>query len=190
MVHLASVVATLAGAGAIVAILWSMVLDGSRSVPLVALTSLVLTTPLLLLSVGVDGFAIKSIADRWAHAGGGDRDLLLAAGTAVRSVDVGLLNLVMIGQFGLTAILLGVACWTSAVYGKPLGLIAVAAGTTGGLCGTLQAVSGRLTTVSYLGLLTVSLGLFTVWLILASFALWRRAPDLVPGTRPTSVARQ
>lgn len=190
VVHLVSVVATLAGAGAIVAILWSMVLDGSRPAPLIALTSLVLTTPVLLLSVGIDGFAIKSIADRWADAAAGDRELLLTAGTALRSVDVAVLNVVMIGQFGVTAFLLGVASWTSPLYGKRLGLVALAAGATGGLCGVLQALSGRLTTVSYLGLLTASLALFTVWLVLASFVLLRRAPDVVGGGRPTTVARQ
>jgi hypothetical protein len=180
LVHLASIFATLIGVTAIVAILWSMVLGGSTRWPFIALVSLVLTTPVLLLSVGLDGFAIKSVADRWADAAGGDRQTLLAAATALRSVDVAVLDLVMVGQFGLTAILLGVASWTSTVYGKPLGLVAVAAGLTGLLCGALQALSGRLTTFSYLVVLTASLALFTIWLALASTVLWRQAERLAP----------
>ncbi|MCA1703688.1 MAG: hypothetical protein LC808_10685, partial [Actinobacteria bacterium] len=57
LVHLASVFATVIGAAGIVAILWSMVLAGSGRWPVVALVSLVITTPILLLSVGLDGFA-------------------------------------------------------------------------------------------------------------------------------------
>lgn len=175
LVHLGSVAATLAGAVAIVAILWSMVLAGSRRWPVVALVSLVFTTPILLMSVGLDGFAIKSVADRWAHAGAADRQSLLTAATALRSVDVAVLDLVMIGQFGITTILLGVASWTTSEYGKRLGAMAIVAGATGLASGVIQALSGRLTTFSYLVLLTLSLAVFTVWLIVASFVLWRRA---------------
>jgi hypothetical protein len=180
VVHLASIVATLVGVMAIVVILWSMVLEGSRRWPFIALLSLVVTTPVLLLSVGLDGFAIKSVADRWADARGGDRQTLLAAATALRSVDVAVLDLVMVGQFGLTAILLGVASWTSTLYGKPLGLVAIAGGATGLACGAIQALSGRLTAFSYLVLLSASLALFTIWLTLASVVLWRTA---APGIR-------
>jgi hypothetical protein len=145
----------------------------------IALVLLVLTTPILLLSVGLDGFAIKSVADRWAHAAAGDRDMLLAAATALRSVDVAVLDVVMIGQFGVTAILLGLASWSSAVYGKQLGLVAIAGGTLGVVSGVVQALSGRLTTFSYLVVLTASLALFTIWLALASFVLWRKAEELL-----------
>ena len=185
VVHLASVAATLIGVAAIVAILWSMVLTGPSRWPVVAFVLVVLTTPILLLSVGLDGFAIKSIADRWANASGADRDMLLTAATALRTIDVVVLDIVMIGQFGLTAIVLGVASWSSAAYGRWIGLIAIAGGALGVLCGVIQALSGRLTAFSYLVLLTASLALFTVWLILASFVLWRRADDLGRG-RPVA----
>ena len=171
--------ATLVGVAAIVAILWSMMLRGSSRWPAIALVVLAITTPILLLSVGLDGFAIKAIADRWADAGG-DRETLAAAAVALRGADIAVLDVVMIGQFGLTAILLGVASWTSAAYGPPIGAIAMVAGVLGMACGTLQALSGRLTTVSYLVLLTASLALFTLWLSIASFVLWRKAEQLVP----------
>jgi hypothetical protein len=170
-------VATLAGVAAIVAVLWSMVLQGSNRWPAVALVLLVLTTPTLLLSVGLDGFAIKSIADRWADPSA-NRETLMSAATALRSVDVAVLDIVMIGQFGLTAILLGVASWESPLYGPRVGAIAIAGGALGVLCGVMQALSGRLTVLSYLVLLTLSLALFTVWLTTASFVLWRKAEGL------------
>lgn len=178
LVHLASVVATLAGVAAIVAVLWSMVLQGSNRWPAVAFVLLVLTTPTLLLSVGLDGFAMKSIADRWADASA-NRETLMSAATALRSVDVAVLDIVMIGQFGLTAILLGVASWESPLYGPGIGAIAIAGGALGVLCGVMQALSGRLTVLSYLVLLTVSLALFTVWLTTASFVLWRKVEGLL-----------
>lgn len=187
VVHFASVVATLVGAVAIVAILWSMVHHGSKRWPLIALVSLVLTTPVLLLSVGLDGFAIKSIADRWAHSAGADREMLVTAATALRSVDVAVLDVVMVGHFGLTAILLGIASGTTTLYGRWLSFVAIAGGVMGVVCGALQALSGRLTTLSYLVLLSASLALFTVWLVLASYVLWRRADDLASGGARTIV---
>jgi hypothetical protein len=179
VVHLASMVAILVGAGAIVVILWSMVLHGSKRWPFIALVALVLTTPVLLLSVGLDGFAIKSIADRWAHSAGADRQMLVTAATALRSVDVAVLDIVMVGHFGLTAIMLGIASATTTLYGRWLGLVAVAGGGMGVVCGVLQALSGRLTTLSYLVLLSASLALFTVWLAIASYLLLRRADAVV-----------
>lgn len=175
VVHLASVLATLLGVLAIVAVLWSMVLNGPSRWPVVAFVVLVLTTPMLLVSVTLDGFAIKSIADRWAHAAVGDRDTLLAAATALRTVDVAVLDAVMIGQFGITAVLVGVASWSSPLYGREVGAVAVLGGVLGIVCGVVQAMSGRLTSFSYLFLLTASLALFTLWLALASAALWRHA---------------
>lgn len=173
LVHLASIAATLAGVGAVVVVLWSMVQRGRSRWPVVAFVSLVLTTPVLLLSVSLDGFAIKSVADRWAATGAADREVLMAAATALRSTDVAVLNLVMVGQFGLTAVLLGVACWTSPHYGRIIGGVAVVAGALGIVCGSVQALSGRLTTFSYLVLLTASLALFTLWLVLVSLVLVR-----------------
>lgn len=180
LVHLASVGATLLGVAAIVALLWSMVLQGSTRWPVVAFVLLVMTTPVLLLSVGLDGFAIKFVADRWAHAASGaDRESLVSAATALRSVDVAVLDLVMVGQFGVTAIGLGVASWSSAMYGKGIALLAIAGGVLGVLCGVLQALSGRLTSFSYLFLLTASLALFTIWLSVASVVAWQKAEDLI-----------
>ncbi len=178
LVHLASVVATLAGVAAIVAILWSSTLDGATHWPVVAFVLLVLTTPTLLLSVGLDGFAIKAVADRWATASGTDRDMLISAATALRSTDIAVLDIVMLGQFGLTAIVVGVALWSSRLYGRWMGSIAVAGGVLGVMCGAIQVLAGRLTVFSYLVLLTAALALFTVWLTLASLVLWRKAEEV------------
>ena len=187
-VHLVSLLAVLVGVAAVVVILWSMVRNGSRTWPVVAFVLLLVTTPVLLLSVGLDGFAIKSVADRWAEAAGGERARLLASATALRSVDVAVLNLVMIGQFGVTTGLLGMATWSSPVYGKRLAVIAFAAAGTGLACGVVQALSGRLTAFSYLVLLTTSLALFTIWLLAASVVLLRRAGEVVARADGATVA--
>ncbi|MGH9278305.1 MAG: hypothetical protein ACRD12_09380, partial [Acidimicrobiales bacterium] len=92
--------------------------------------SLAITTPILLLSVGPDRFAIKSIADRWANAAVGDRHALGSAATALRSIDVAVLSLVMLGQSGLLRSR-GVASSLSAHYGKALGSVTIAAGVLG-----------------------------------------------------------
>jgi len=102
----------------------------------------------------------------------------MSAATASRSVDVAVLDIVMIGQFGITTILLGVASWESPFYGPGVGGIAIAGGVPGVLCGIMQALSGRSTVPSYLVLLTVSLAVFTLWLTTASFVLSRKAEGL------------
>jgi hypothetical protein len=61
-------------------------------------------------------------------------------------------------------------------YGPGLAALALAGGVTGIACGLLQALSGELTTLSYLWLLTISLLLVTLWLLGASIVLWRRSP--------------
>ena len=182
LVHLASVAATLVGFAAIVAILWSVHLGGggSNRWPAISLVVLVVTTPILLLSVGIDGFAMKTVADRWAAAAANptQQDTLVSVATGMRSVDVAVLNLVMVGQFGITAVLLGWSTWRSRLYGPAIGAVAVAGGVLGMACGVVQALSGKLTTLSYLVLLTVSLALFTIWLTLASFRLLQRAGEV------------
>lgn len=66
--------------------------------------------------------------------------------------------------------------------GPVVGAPALLGGLTGIASGMLQGVSGRLTTLSYLVLLTVSLLLFTTWLLGASILLLRQAR--VPAPRP------
>jgi hypothetical protein len=61
------------------------------------------------------------------------------------------------------------------IYGPRIGAIAIAEGALGVLCGVMHALSGRLTALSYLVLLTLLLALFTIWLTAASFLLWRTA---------------
>jgi hypothetical protein len=77
----------------------------------------------------------------------------------------GALDVVMLGHFGLTALLLGLASWTSPVYGRRVAALALAGGVTGIACGLLQGLSGELSTLSYLWLLTISLLLVTLWLL-------------------------
>jgi hypothetical protein len=115
------------------------------------------------------------VADRSAAASGGDRQSLLSAAQAVRAVDLAVLNVVLVGHFGVTAVLAGVASWTSPSYGPAVAAPVLLGGGAGIASGMLQALSGRLTTVSYLVLLTASLLLFTVWLLAASALLLRRA---------------
>jgi hypothetical protein len=186
--HLGTLVVVVLGVAGLVAVVRSMTLRGDATWPLVALGSALVTTPVLLASLALDGFAVPAVADRWAAAGGvaaggvaagggaddaAGRAGVLAAAEAVRSVDLALLNLALIGHFGVTALASGVASWTSPAYGRKVGSVALLGGVAGIASGTLQALSGELTTLSYLVLLTVSLVLFTVWLLWASVILWR-----------------
>jgi hypothetical protein len=184
--HLAGILITIVAMAGAAALLRSMALDGAGHWPLIAFVSSFVTGPLVLFSLSIDGFAIKAVADQWtATAAGADRDGLFNAAVALRSLDITVLSLIMVGYFGVTAVLTGVATWKSASYGPWVALPALAGGVTGFASGTLMALSGRETTVSYLVLLTVSLGLFTLWLLVASAMLWHGlAVRHAAGTRP------
>ena len=180
LVHAAAIVTVLLGLVAIGAVLRAMSLEGSNRWVLVTLVSTAITAPLLLLSLSVDGFAIPSIADRWAGASAADQGSLLTTAQAVRDVDIAILDIAMLGHFGVTALFVGAATWSSPSYGPRVAALALAGGVTGVACGLLQAASGDLTALSYLWLLSVSALLLTLWVLWASVLLLRQVPARAP----------
>lgn len=156
------------------AVLVSMMGERTSAWPIVALFSLVVTTPLLLLSLGIDGFALKTLADQWAAAPlAPAKASALADLATVRELDQVVTALVMLLHFGVTTGLIGLATWKSPAYGRRLGAVALAAAATGIASGSLETLTGEVTALSFLVLLTVSLVLFSAWLLIAAVLLWR-----------------
>ncbi len=146
--------------------------DGLRRL---AVGSLLVGTAAAVLTVLVDGYATKAVADAWAAA---QSDATLAAGTAVAEIAWALFMGMILVFLGTTPVLLGWAVARSRVYpaafGWPvvvLGLLSVAASVMGVLDGP---------SATFIVLFTISSGLLTIWVIGIGIVLWRRVADAVP----------
>ena len=146
--------------------------DGLRRL---AVGSLLVGTAAAVMTVVVDGYATKTVADAWAAS---QSDATLAAGTAVAEIAWALFMGMILVFLGTTPVLVGLAVARSRVYpaafGWPvvvLGLLAVASSVMGVLDGPSAA---------FFVLFTISSGLLTIWVIGIGILLWRRVAEVVP----------
>jgi uncharacterized membrane protein (DUF2068 family) len=75
----------------------------------------------------VDGVALKLMLDRWAAAGGAEKDLLFSASLAIRFVEIGLAAMVSLVT-GLAVIAVSFSLWSLKVGGNIVGLLGMAGG--------------------------------------------------------------
>jgi hypothetical protein len=142
----------------------------------VALGGLLISAPVVAVTLGVDGYASKAVADALAAAPGDAA--ALAAATAVAEVGWGLFMLTAITVLGITPVLYGLALAASkewpAVYGWPvvvLGLGSIVAGLMGTFGGPSQG---------FFMLFTVTSVLITLWVLAGGIRLWMRTPEVIP----------
>jgi hypothetical protein len=163
-------------------------LKGTEAEPLarVALGGLLITLPVALVTLAVDGYATKITVDAAVAApesgvGASEAHLANAAAVAtavaVSEVGWGLFMLTAIAFLGVTPILYGLALASSkewpAAFGWPvvvLGLGSVVAG----LMGTFAGPSG-----GFFILFTVTSVLITLWVLFGGIRLWMRTPEVV-----------
>lgn len=93
-----------------------------------AVVSLMIGASVLAVSIGIDGFAEKTLSDAWAHAPAGQQTGLLIAATPIQMIHVGLFYIWAGLYWGLSFVLFGWAMlnsrafpawfsWTAAVGG-------------------------------------------------------------------------
>lgn len=146
--------------------------DGLRRL---AVGSLLVGTAAAVMTVAIDGYATKAVADAWAAA---QDDVTLATGTAVAEIGWAAFMSLVLVYLGTTPALIGWAVARSraypAAFGWPvviLGLLAVVSGVMGMLDGP---------SATFFLLFTISSGLLTVWVIAIGILMWRRVPQAVP----------
>jgi hypothetical protein len=135
-----------------------------------AVGSLLVSTPVTIITLGIDGYATKAVAD--ALAGGGPA--ALAAGAAVAHVGWGVFMLLTITYLGITPILFGMAVAGSRVYPAAFGLPVVVLGLVALVAGVLGTVDGP--SATFFLLFSISSGLLTLWVLAIGILLWRRVP--------------
>lgn len=127
----------------------------------------------LMTALALDGVAVKSLAD--AYLGGGDdAGVALIGAQALLSLNSGLLSIAIVGFFGITNLLFGMAVAMGEGYPKWLGWVAALLGAVAIAAGAIYFYDGNLTQVTLIVFVLVSL-LLTVWGLIAGILLWRKA---------------
>jgi hypothetical protein len=128
-----------------------------------------------LILVTLDGLAAKQIAEAWATAPPGEQAAALRLVQAEETINFALAALFNILFAGVTFILYGLAVAWSRVYPRWLGWVVVVAGLGSVVAGLVQAYAGESTTVTRV-LTIIFPTVITLWLVLMSTLLLRRAP--------------
>jgi hypothetical protein len=128
-----------------------------------------------LILVTLDGLAAKQIAEAWTTAPPEEQAAALRLVQAEETINFALAALFNILFAGVTFILYGLAVAWSRVYPRWLGWVVVVAGLGSVVAGLVQAYAGESTTVTRV-LTIIFPTVITLWLVLMSTLLLRRAP--------------
>lgn len=187
-IHLAILLATLLIAFGLFAVIRSLKEGPGEGAARVALGALVISAPVAVVSLAIDGYANKAVADAWAGASGGAKDAALATGTAVAEVGWGLFMMLVIMLIGITPLIGGWAVAASGQYPAVLGWPVSVVGAAAVLVGAWGIVAGP--SAGFFIAFVVTSGLATLWVLAIGVALWRRAgtaaavearPGMAPG---------
>jgi hypothetical protein len=173
-IHLGILLATLLITAGLYAASRTLVDQGVETWRRMAVGSLLISTPVTIATLGVDGYATKAVAD--ALVGGGQA--ALAAGTAVRHVGWGFAMLLTITFLGVTPILFGLAVAKSEVYPAAFGWPVVVLGLVSLVAGVLGTVDGP--SATFFLVFWIASGLLTLWVLGLGISMWRRVSEAAP----------
>ena len=121
---------------------------------------------------GVDGVAIKFVADEWVNASGAEKAVAFRVAEAVREIEIGLTGFSVL-LFGVTFIFFGLAIALSHAYPRWLGWVTVPVGILLIVVGLGFAYSGFVPWAVNLGL--VSGVAVLIWSLITGRLMWHRA---------------
>jgi uncharacterized membrane protein YjgN (DUF898 family) len=186
-IHLAILFGTLLIAFGLFAVVRSLK-DGPGEGPArVALGALVVSIPVAVVWLAVDGYAIKAVADSFQGVRG-PFDLASTGPGAVAEVGWGLFMMLVIMLMGITPLIGGWAVAASGRYPAVLGWPVSVVGAAAVLVGAWGIAAGP--SAGFSIVFMVISGLATLWVLAIGIALWRRAgtaaameaqPGMAPG---------
>jgi hypothetical protein len=131
----------------------------------------------MVVSVTIDGFAMKALADAWADAPGSGKVGALQIGSAIELTQTGLFFAWICLFCGLPFVFYGLAIALSGPYPALVGW----AGLVGGLASLAIGVTKFLTAASTVGELFYGTALLlSVWMFIVGILMWRRAVKAMP----------
>lgn len=163
----------LAGAG-IVALARSI--EGSGGARGIAIGAAVSGTAVGIVTLGVDGYAMKHVADTWAGATGDGRTVSFAVAEAVSHVGWGLFTLLVMTLFGATPLATGWAVVAGTNYPKWLGAMAILAGLGSIFAAVIGILDGP-SSIFFLVYLVFSL-FTTLFLLIGGWMLWSKTKTM------------
>lgn len=175
--HLGLVLAVFLGVLGLAGLSRSIQGDVGGALARLGFVSALLGGGILLVVLGIDGIAGRVLAQNWAVATGDGKDVALAVGGAMVSINMGLLAIAIIVNFGFTAILFGTAVIASTNYPKLLGWVGVVTGTASLLVGVFLGYDGVLTVETVTAFVVTSIA-FTVWLLILGIQLWLKSASV------------
>lgn len=166
----------------LVAIARSFTGEAGESWGRLALAAAIASVAIGWVGVTIDGVAMKEVADNWAEAGRGTDSAAFATGDAVANVSLAFFIALIGSLFGVTATLFGVAGVVSTNYPKWLGYLAIIAGIAGLVTASITFLTGP-SDVTLNILFGASSVLYTIWLFVSGWHLWKRAGQTQPEER-------
>lgn len=130
-----------------------------------------------LVSMGVDGFAFKYVADTWAAAAPADQEMMFRLWEVTYAINFGMFSLWIAFYLGVTFILFGLAVAFGRTYPRWLGWIAVTGGAGSVFVGMVQLAMGPSVLVTSI-LFTLVASIDATWMFVMGFLLWRKANAL------------
>ena len=126
--------------------------------------------------------ALPSLADTWANSSGVEKDLALAAGSAIFQLSLTLSAGAPLFLFGIVPALYGVAMLGSDDYAPWLGWVGVIFGSVSTVASVIQLFTG-VTTLTGLVLVPIGIFVITLWTIYLGVLMWRKSGEV--GTKPS-----
>lgn len=122
--------------------------------------------------------AMSELADDWANNSGAQKDLALAAGSAIFQLSLTLSVGAVVFLFGATPVLYGVGMLASNQYPSWLGWVGVFFGALAMVSGVVQLFTG-VTTGTGLVLTPIGIVMVTLWIIYLGVRMWRKSVAVV-----------
>lgn len=172
MIHLGIIISALLLTYAFTALTISIARNSPSGFQWFGLVTTVVAAAVIMVAIGLDGFADKMLSDLWSRTPPAGRPPLLAAGYAIYLVHEGLFYIWAGLFFGVAYVFYGAALVQSEVYPKLFGQIGTIIGGAGALIGAAQyLVINDVLEVA----LRVVLFAATLWLLVLGAFMWRYA---------------
>ena len=190
LIHAATIVAGLLWVGAFTALAGTLAPGAAGALGRLLVPSAIVGGVFVVFDYGVDGYALKILADAWAAASEPQQaQLLLMADTAVWFLN-GTFRSEIVVFYGLTVLLAGLAVALDGRYPVWFGGIGAAAGATVFVNGILSFAGASLSPVAGEDFLVfvVILPLESLWLLALGILMWQRAGRVHAATRQSWAA--
>jgi hypothetical protein len=131
-----------------------------------------LGTAVIMVALGIDGFAMVSVAKAWATAGAADQRMIFHVAQALWSGFIGIFALGVFVFFGCAPVLFGVAFRNHDAFPGWISHAALVGGAIGMALGVILAFV-PITFLTYAILFGTSSSLLAVWMTTAGIYVWR-----------------